>query len=483
MQRKFITNLGLLLLLNFLIKPFWIFGIDRTVQNTVSPEDYGVYFALFNFSMLFNILLDLGITTYNNRSIAQNNQLLSKYFSGIVMLKLLLAVLYFSVTFVMGYLAGYDSIRFKMLFFLTINQFLISFSQYLRSNITGLHLFTTDSLLSVLDKSLMIIFCAILLWGGVLENNFSLMNFIYAQTLSYIITSIIIFFIVWIKSRQFVFDFDFTFLWEMVRKTLPYALLVIAMMFYYRLDAIMLDLMLDDGEQQAAIYAQAYRLMDAFIQVPILFSGLLLPIFSYKIKHRQKINELLQLSFEFIFMISITVALIVFFYADEIMVVLYHSEIKSSSKVLQVLIFGFISIAMTNIFGTVLTAKGSLKKLNSIAIGGVVINITLNIFFIPEMKAYGAALASILTHFIVVIAQIAVVVQLFEIKLNWKYLLNLILFIVGLLVVLVILKNYIQQYFVIKVLMTLLIALILSVILKIINFKHLYKVIIDRNIE
>ena len=31
MQRKFLTNLILLLFLNLLIKPFWILGIDRAV--------------------------------------------------------------------------------------------------------------------------------------------------------------------------------------------------------------------------------------------------------------------------------------------------------------------------------------------------------------------------------------------------------------------------------------------------------------------
>jgi len=48
MQRKFITNLGLLILLNLLIKPFWVFGIDRTVQNIVGAEDFGFYFTIFN---------------------------------------------------------------------------------------------------------------------------------------------------------------------------------------------------------------------------------------------------------------------------------------------------------------------------------------------------------------------------------------------------------------------------------------------------
>jgi len=37
MKRKFINNLGFLLFLNLLVKPFWIFGIDRTVQNMAAP--------------------------------------------------------------------------------------------------------------------------------------------------------------------------------------------------------------------------------------------------------------------------------------------------------------------------------------------------------------------------------------------------------------------------------------------------------------
>ena len=106
MQRKFLTNLGLLLFLNLLVKPFWIFGIDLTVQNTVGPSEFGFYFVVFNFSFLFNILLDLGITNFNNRNIAQNNHLLNKHFSGIITMKILLGVAYFLVTFIVALILG-----------------------------------------------------------------------------------------------------------------------------------------------------------------------------------------------------------------------------------------------------------------------------------------------------------------------------------------------------------------------------------------
>ena len=69
MQKKFLRNLVLLVFLNLLVKPFWILGVDRQVQNVVGPEEYGLYFTIFNFSFLFYIFLDLGITNFNNRNI------------------------------------------------------------------------------------------------------------------------------------------------------------------------------------------------------------------------------------------------------------------------------------------------------------------------------------------------------------------------------------------------------------------------------
>ena len=203
MKRKFVTNLILLLSLNLLIKPFWIFGIDRTVQNLVGDHDYGLFFALFNFSMLLNILLDVGITNFNNRNIAQHHFLLPKHFSNIVGLKFLLAIIYAVFSLTVAAIIGYNKIQFHLLFFLIFNQFLISFILYLRSNISGLHLFRTDSFLSVLDRSLMIIICSILLFNDYFRFYFTIEWFVYAQTLAYLLTLLITFLIVLNKYSIF----------------------------------------------------------------------------------------------------------------------------------------------------------------------------------------------------------------------------------------------------------------------------------------
>ena len=74
MQRKFVTNLALVLSLNLLIKPIWVFGIEVAVQNAVGTEQYGFYYAIFNFSFLLTIVLDFGITNFNNKNIARSEE-------------------------------------------------------------------------------------------------------------------------------------------------------------------------------------------------------------------------------------------------------------------------------------------------------------------------------------------------------------------------------------------------------------------------
>jgi O-antigen/teichoic acid export membrane protein len=480
-QRKFITNLALLLFLNFLIKPFWIFGIDRTVQNTVSPEEYGIYFALFNFSMLFNILLDFGITSYNNKNIAQHKQLLAKYFSGIVIFKFLLAIVYFLITFTVGYFIGYDTSRFYLLLFLSINQFLISFIQYLRSNIAGLQLFTLDSMLSVLDKTLMIGFCAVLLWGNVFDFQFQLMHFVYAQTLAYSITLLIVFGIVLAKSKQFKFKLNKSFSFLILKQTYPYALLILTMTFYYRLDAIMLDIMLEDGEKQAAIYAQAYRLMDAANQIGVLFATLLLPMFANMIKNSKKLDDLVKLSFSLLFVPACAVAVFSWLFSNQIMNIMYHSNTVESAQVLGILMTCFVAIASTYVFGTLLTANGSLKILNKLAIAGVFLNLVLNMILIPQYHAVGSAIASLITQFLIIISQVLIVKNVFQFKVNFKFIGTIILYVIIISVLIKGISLYVTG-FVIQCVLFFTISMIIGVLLRIINFKKMYLILVKKEL-
>jgi len=480
LKRKFVTNLILLLALNLLIKPFWILGIDRTVQNMVGDESYGMYFALFNFSLLLNILLDVGITNFNNKNIAQHNFLLKKHLSNIVGLKFMLAIVYAVFSLVLAAIIGYGKIQFHLLFFLIFNQFLISFTLYLRSNISGLHLFRTDSILSVLDRSLMIVICSVLLFSGYFRSLFTIEWFVYAQTVAYVITTIITFIIVLKKSGKINIRFNPKFFAVFIRKSYPYALLILLMSFYNRIDGVMLERLLPEpiGQQQAGIYAQAFRLLDAVSMFGVLVAGLLLPIFAKMIKHREPVEQMIKLSFTFLFVTAVVVAVSSIFYDSEIMEVLYHSNTEHSSELLGILMTGFIGIATTYVFGTLLTANGSMKQLNWMAFTGMVINVSLNLYLIPRYQAFGSAYASLFTQIVTAGAQVILVKLVFNLKPNYLFLLKLLAF-AGITVVFAIISQYFTNWF-IGYLFLIVASVLSAFLLRLFNIGDLFKLIMSR---
>src|SRR5438046_33370 len=94
MRRVFFSNLIFVVLLNLLIKPLWVLGIDRSVQNVLGRESYGLYFALFNLSFMLNIFIDMGVSYYNSRAVSGNHSLVKDMFAQAVALKLFLSVIY-----------------------------------------------------------------------------------------------------------------------------------------------------------------------------------------------------------------------------------------------------------------------------------------------------------------------------------------------------------------------------------------------------
>lgn len=439
-----------MLFLNLLIKPVWIFAIDRNVQNVVGAMDYGFYFNLLNFSFLFNIFLDLGITNFNNRNIAQNQQLLNKHFSAIVVLKFLLALLYIFIAFTVAFLMKYKADQMKLLVWLAFNQILTSFILYLRSNVSGLLMFKTDSVLSVLDRMLMILFCSILLWGHFTASKFKIEWFVYSQTAAYGITVLIASLIVIKKASFRKLNVNWPFFLMIIKRSLPFASLVLLMTLYNRLDPVMLGKLLPDkvigtnkintASFQVGIYAKGFRLLDAANMIAYLFSVLLIPVFSRMIKRKESVEKMVKLSFTLLITIAVIVAFGCIFYSNELMKLLYWEDFEQSAEVFKLLMGGFAAVSTTYIFGTLLTANGNLKQLNIISFIGLLINFSMNMILIPRLLAVGSAYASLVTQFFIAIMQVIIVQKIFKFKINYRYLLTLVFFVAG-----VIILNFISR--------------------------------------
>ncbi|MEN8927522.1 MAG: polysaccharide biosynthesis C-terminal domain-containing protein [Flavobacteriales bacterium] len=481
MNRKFLTNLSFLLFLNLLVKPFYILGIDAEIQNRVGPEEYGLYFSLLGFAFLFNILLDVGIVNFNTRTIAQQPFLIAKYFSKIFSLRIFLALIYGVFVLLLGSIIDYDKSEIYMLIWLIANQILASFTLYFRSNLAGLLLFKYDSIVSVLDRFLLIIICSILLWGNVTDKPFDIYWFIYAQTFTYAVTAITALGFLISKQKLGKLKTSHLFSLAILRQSAPYALLILLMTFYYRADSVMLERMLEDGKAQAGIYANGFRFFEAANNIAFLFATLLLPLFANLLKNKKSVDGLVNLSSRILIPGAILIATTCFFFSQELIAARYTHNNPHSGYVFGLLMVCFVFISTTYIFGTLLTANGNLKTLNKIAFAGVFLNIILNLILIPIYRAFGAAMASLITQGLTALAQVILCKSYFKLKVNYILLVKIFLFTTLMIALGMFLnvnyKNHMEWYY--GVLLMLGSGLLALFVFKIIEIKNIKKLLLE----
>ncbi len=471
MRKFFVTNLFFLLTLNILIKSFWILGIDRGIQNAVSAQEYGVYFALLNFTFLFNILLDFGITNYNNRMIARHTNLLKKYFARIIPLKILLSFIYMFVVIISGLCLGYDSWQTKMLFWMCLTQVLSSFISYFRSNITALMLFKTDSIISVLDRFLLIVVCSFMLWNSRLRQSFTIEKVVYVQFLTMFITFSVALSVCLVKTGFIRIRWNKTFGFLLLRDGLPFAVLGLLMACYNKMDSVMLLSLVDDNGKSSGIYASGFRLVDSANMVSYLFSVILLPLFSKMIKENKKITDVMGAAFHLLLIITSSFVAISLMYSRELMELLYNKHIEESAEVYRWLSFCFVPISMTYIFGTLLTANGSLKKLNIIAGLGMLMNIGLNFILIPLFQQNGAAITSLITQTVTAVLQACLALKIFKVKFNWKYCLKIVFYVFAVAVAAVVVRYAVSASWIVKTAVSLVLFVLMAFAARILSLK------------
>jgi O-antigen/teichoic acid export membrane protein len=418
MHRIFFSNLLFSLLLNLLIKPIAIFGIDAQVQNVVGLDNYGLYFSLLSLSLILNILMDLGINNYVIKTVANNHVEAKTQIGSVLVLRLALFLFYLGFLFGIAFLLGYDSAALKLLFLLGLNQLFIVFIAYFRGFFSGLQHYKLDSFFAVFDRIILILTAgSVLLFSTGYQMTIPL--YVGLQTVGYFLTCTFAFIFFKRLVGTINWKIDLQHFKSVLQKSLPYALLIILMSIYTRIDGVLLHELGENGNMQAGIYAKGFRLLDALYMFGMIFAGLLFPMFSNVLQESvQKVRELVLLSANFLMSGVIVVVFIIILHHQYILQLIYTS-FEGAELPFIWLMLSFMGIAMNFVFGTLLTANGHLKELNIISAIGVFINISLNIFLIPKYGATGAGFTAFVTQVIMAITQFILCAKNFQLNVGF----------------------------------------------------------------
>ena len=172
---NFFKGLSWLLLLNLLIKPVWIFAIDRQVQNIAGGEAYGSYFSLVNITYVLLFIADAGLSNMLTQRVAAKA---ATNLMQLLQFKLVLLFIYIISCCFIAWLTHIS--QWQIFFYIIAIQALGSFFIFLRGVLTANQYFLTDAIFSVVDKAILILLCSGFIYGSL--GFLSILHFVQLQT-------------------------------------------------------------------------------------------------------------------------------------------------------------------------------------------------------------------------------------------------------------------------------------------------------------
>lgn len=163
---------------------------------------------------------------------------------------------------------------------------------------------------------------------------------------------------------------------------------------YLTLDTVLLGFF-TVGSYQLGLYQLVMRLKNVILAGMGSISNAVLPRLSYEIrKHTEVFFSLLKKTSSFSILFSGTIAIYLFFMAQDIVLLLAGSNFIESVPSMQIMSFVIISVAISGVTGfQILTPLGKEKYMTISTIIGAIIDILLNVLLDPQLGALGASIA------------------------------------------------------------------------------------------
>lgn len=396
MHKSFIQNIIFLILINLIVKPFWVLGIDRTVQNTVGHEAFGIYQALLNVTIIFQIVLDFGLQAYNTRVLTRSPKAMSNLFPNLVAIKLLFALIYAGIVLSSGYILGYSSQSFLLLVTLCLMQIAASLLLFFRSNISSLQHFKTDSIFSVIDRLIAIGLLSFLLFSAFkTAHPFRIEWYAEVQAIAMLISAAVAFYICTKLGRINWGYINFKKIWIIIKQSLPYAITIFLMAMYQRLDAIMLEKISADPSLTGK-FAASFRLLEVSNNMTgVLIAGLLLPMYAKMIASGEDYKSLIRLVTRLLLPFSLVVTVVCCFWSTDVLNLLRYKDINQNDGIILFWLMATFPLHCINyIYSTALTANGNIRTILYISLAALVLNISLNYFMLQAENAMNAVIVA-----------------------------------------------------------------------------------------
>jgi PST family polysaccharide transporter len=197
---------------------------------------------------------------------------------------------------------------------------------------------------------------------------------------------------------------DWSFSKTLVKKFLtigwPFIISNFAIILYMRIDQVMIGNIA--GKMELGLFSSAAKITDMFVFIPVAVCSSYMPILVKSKKegtHKEFVQNI-QFFLNWMAKISILLAVIISLFSFQIVKLLYGVKYIEAYKILIIHVWALIPMYLGAAAGQYLVIENLQKYHIYKSISGLILNVGLNIFLIPEYGAIGAAVATLISYFV-----------------------------------------------------------------------------------
>ncbi len=389
--KKYLANTSWLFADNFLKQVINLL-VGIFLARYLNPEGLGSLSIASVYMQLLNPIALLGINSIAIKEFVNNNEQSNKVIGTSFYLKLISSFTAFVILVICAYAFEPDDLMRSYIIIVGLSYLLYPFQVvdfYFQANLKSKYTVLAQQIATVVAAALKIL--------GMI-NGYPITFFVWLVLIELMVSTALLLIIFKTKVNLFNWTFDKKLAMRMLKESFPIIFTGFFIVIYMRVDQLMIQKMLDT--ESVGNFSAAIKLSEAFYVVPGIIAGSLFPaiINGLKISREEYLNRMQRLYSVFA-LLCIVVSAVVILLGDYIVSLLYGEAYTQTSAVLKVhfcnSLFVFFGVAYSQAF----IVEGLQKFTTINTVMGAILNIILNLYFIPKIGIVGSAIATLIAQF------------------------------------------------------------------------------------
>lgn len=374
------------------------FVANNLIVNGSAPIGFGQYTIVFAYSAIIGTAADLGLFTLLVRELAGKNRVeAGKIIGSAIWFRVFLFAVALLLAIVLLLILPYDETVKQGIVLSVVVAFTILFSQIFASSFQA----NLDSPKIVVTETAgkAVILAATMLsikWGC------GLIGVVVANIVGNLVT------LTWayLLSRRYMsidFKLDINIMKKYLPQLLPIAAISLLGLAHFKLGIILLSLLKDEG--QVGIYGISFKLIEVALIVPFIISSNLLPVIStLSSGGAESLAPLVKKASLLVFYAGSICAVFLLAFAPFIVVLISNESFLSATIPLRILAVAMIFSFVTAFITQAAIAAKKQKRIIPIYFCVLIVDAILGVQLIQNFSYIGAALATLITEFLLLIA-------------------------------------------------------------------------------